>query len=63
MTVIIEKFKTDRKCRFLWIKYINGVNLKYHCQRCLLGKTSKKINNTTKELENVELDELDSRYY
>lgn len=63
MTIIIEKFKTDRKWRFLWLQYINGVNLKYHCQRCLLGKTSKKINADTKELENVELDELDSRYY
>ena len=63
MTIIIEKFKTDRKWRFLWLQYINGVNLKYHCQRCLLGKTSKKINNELKEAENIKLDELDSRYY
>ena len=63
MTIVIEKFKTDRKWRYLWLQYINGVNLKYHCQRCLLGKTSKKITNELKEAENIELDELNSRYY
>lgn len=63
MTVMIEKFKTDKKWRYLWLQYINGVNLKYHCQRCLLGKTSKKITNELKEAENIELDELNSRYY
>ena len=45
MTIVIEKFETDRKWRFLWLQYINGVNLKQHCQKCLLGKTSKKITN------------------
>ena len=56
MTIKIEKFKTNRKWRYLWL-------LKYHCQRCLLGKTSKKITNELKEAENIELDELNSRYY
>lgn len=37
--------------------------LKYHCQRCLLGKTSKKINNALKEAENIVPDEFESRYY
>ncbi|MEE1150662.1 MAG: hypothetical protein UH242_06885, partial [Methanobrevibacter sp.] len=63
MTIVIEKFETDRKWRFLWLQYINGVNLKQHCQKCLLGKTSKKITNDLKEAENIALDELDSRYY
>ena len=63
MTIVIEKFKTDRKWRYLWLQYINGVNLKHHCQKCLLGKTSKKIDNGLKEAENIVLDELDSRYY
>ena len=63
MTVIIEKFTSDRKWRYLWLQYINGVNLKQHCQACLIGKTSKKIGNDTFEAENVILDELDSRYY
>ncbi len=63
MVVTIEKFKTNRKWRFLWLQYINGVNLSHHCQRCLLGKTSKKIKTDTKSAENVILDELDSRYY
>ncbi len=63
MTIVIEKFETDRKWRYLWLQYINGVNLKYHCQQCLLGKTSKKINPELKEAENIMLDELDSRYY
>ena len=63
MTIVIEKFKTDRKWKYLWLQYINGVNLKHHCQKCLLGKTSKKIDNGLKEAENIVLDELDSRYY
>lgn len=63
MVVTIEKFDSDRKWRFLWLQYINGVNLKHHCQRCLLGKTSKKIGNDTMHAEDIVLDELDSRYY
>ena len=51
MTVIIENFKTDRKWRYLWLQYINGVNLAHHCKMCLLGKTSKKSQTRRKNLK------------
>ena len=32
---------------FFWARYVNGFNRKVHCQKCLIGKTSEKINTRT----------------
>jgi hypothetical protein len=29
---------------FFWARYVNGFNRKVHCQKCLIGKTSQKVN-------------------
>lgn len=34
---------TVRRYKYLWLKYVEGVNLEEHCQKALLGLTSRKI--------------------
>lgn len=63
MTVEIEKMKVKGKWFSIWLMYVTGVNLKYHCKPCLRGLSSKKVNKETKKLENVKLDEGEADYY
>ena len=32
---------------FFWARYVNGFNRKTHCQKCLIGKTSEKVNSVS----------------
>ena len=36
--------------RYLWLKYVSGVNLSVHCARCLLGEYDPRISARVKEL-------------
>ena len=63
MTIIIEDMAVDKPWSFIWLMYVNDVNLKRHCKSCLIGYTSKKIDNKTRHEENVPLDESEAEYY
>lgn len=63
MTVIIEDITVDKPWSFIWLMYVNDVNLKKHCKPCLKGYSSKKINKKTRHEENVALDESEAKYY
>ena len=63
MTVIIEDMAVDKPWSFVWLMYVNDVNLKKHCKPCLIGYTSQKINKRTRHEKNVALDESEAEYY
>jgi hypothetical protein len=53
---------------FLWLKYVEGVDLGQHCQKCLLGPTSKRVGTRwikrgTCEFKNVPLNESPANIY
>ncbi len=48
--------------RYLWLKYVTGVNLNIHCAGGLKGKYSTEISNKTKSAEMV-LDEHEAKAY
>lgn len=62
--VIINRMKVESKFMYLWLKYVNGVDLKVHCAKSLLGEYSKKISTSTKEIdEPIELNEAECKAY
>ena len=55
-----------RKWKWLWLMYVNGVDLNYHCQQCLLGVKSRKMRDVLRfgDGENIRLNESkNAKYY
>ena len=63
MTTIIEEISVETPWSFIWLMYVNDVDLSKHCKPCLKGYTSKKIGKWTRHEENVCLDESEAKYY
>ena len=63
ITTIIEEITVENQWSFIWLMYVNGINLEKHCKPCLKGYTSKKITKWTRHEENVCLDESEAKYY
>lgn len=63
MFPVIEKIEVKARFRFLWLKYVDSVDLNQHCAKCLLGEFSKKISNQITLQENIALDEVIPKYY
>lgn len=61
--ITIKEIKVTGKFKYLWLKYINGIDLSNHCAKCLLGTYSKKIGNTMNEASDLVLDESDAIVY
>lgn len=61
--ITIKKVNVTGKFKYLWLKYINGIDLTNHCAKCLLGTYSKKISNTTAEAAEITLDESGAIVY
>lgn len=51
------------KFRYLWLKYVTGVNLNVHCARCLNGEYSNLIDKEKQLTEKVELSEFPARIF
>ncbi|WP_316521237.1 hypothetical protein [Kitasatospora brasiliensis] len=47
----------ERRYRYLWLKYVTGIDLSRHCAVALHGRYSRHIDETTREAT-VELDEF-----
>ena len=60
---IIEEIDVKNQWSFIWLMYVNDVDLSKHCKPCLKGYTSKKITKWTRHEENVCLDESEAKYY
>lgn len=63
ITTIIEEITVDNEWSFIWLMYVDDVDLSKHCKPCLKGYTSKKIGKWTRHEENVCLDESEAKYY
>ncbi len=63
ITTIIEEITVENQWSFIWLMYVNGIDLEKHCKPCLMGFTSKKIGKWTKHERNVPLDESKAKYY
>ena len=60
---IIEEIDINSQWSFIWLMYVNDVDLSKHCKPCLKGYTSKKITKWTRHEENLCLDESEAKYY
>lgn len=58
-TIVVEKIKVSSSFKYLWLKYVNNVNLDVHCAKSLIGEYSKKITTKQGEFYNIALDESD----
>lgn len=62
--VKITEMQVTGKFRYLWLKYVNGVNLKVHCARSLLGVYSTKISAQMQSIKKpIVLDEDESEIF
>ena len=63
MVCTIKEFKTEKNWSFIWLQYVQDVNLEKHCKPCLIGHTSQKIGKYAKHRKNIQLDEAPAKYY
>ena len=61
----IDIVSQEKKWKWLWLMYVKGVDLNYHCQQCLLGTKSMKIRDVLKKGwgENIRLNETTNTNY
>lgn len=55
----ITKLNIKGNYRYLWLKYVNGINLNTHCAKSLLGDYSKLIKSSIKEYNDIVLNEYE----
>lgn len=61
--IIIKKLEVNKPFQYLWLKYVNDTNLKVHCARCLIGKYDNRINPNITLIEDMPLNQSESKYY
>lgn len=61
--VKIKELKVESPFRYLWLKYITGVNLSVHCAGCFKGVYSQKINPKITSVQNAELNECETNIF
>ena len=59
--ITIKNIEITKPFRYLWLKYINGVNLDVHCANSLLGFYSKKIDKKIGIYSDITLDEFEPK--
>ena len=59
----IKSIEVNGRFKYLWLKYVTGVNLSVHCARCLNGSYSKKISPAIKKENNILLNEHEAIVY
>lgn len=63
MQPTILHIEQNKLFKYLWLKYVTGVNLDVHCARCLEGWYSQKISPSLGSKEMLRLDEHEGRYF
>jgi hypothetical protein len=61
--VLIKKLNLKDNYRYLWLKYVTGVNTTHHCAKGLIGEYSKRIHKDIKGYVNEPLDEQEGKVY
>ena len=41
--VVIKNLELKERYRYVWLKYVTGVNLKEHCAKCLIGRYDNRV--------------------
>lgn len=63
MQPTITTFEVKAPFKYLWMKYVTGVNLNVHCARCLEGTYSKRLDNKGPIALPLPLDEVEAKYF
>ena len=63
MSVAIENLKINGKFKYLWLKYVTGVNLDVHCAKCLLGQYSTAVKKDADFTPEIVLDEFPAEIF
>jgi hypothetical protein len=62
--VIIEEIRVEAPFRYLWLKYVSGVDLSVHCADCLLGDYSELVSPSLGlEAHDLTLDEYEGEIF
>lgn len=61
--VTIREIKVHGRFKYLWLKYVTGVDLSVHCARCLKGAYSNKVGTKVTEGKDIPLDEAEAKAY
>lgn len=56
--IVFREITVGMPFRYLWLKYVTGINLSVHCARCLKGEYSGKINPNMGIARDIVLDEF-----
>jgi len=56
----IKSIIVSSPMRYLWLKYVTGVDLSQHCAKCLQGAFSKRIKSSISQAQDIELNEADA---
>lgn len=59
----LKNFQIHENFKYLWLKYVTGVNLDVHCARCLVGEYSTAVKKDVPEIESIKLDEFKARIF
>ncbi len=63
MNPTILELEVTGRFRYLWLKYVTGVNLNVHCGRSLLGKYSELVSADLTMYDRFDLDEHEAKYF
>lgn len=63
MQPTILHIEQNRLFKYLWLKYVTGVNLNVHCARCLEGFYSKEVSPNLGVKKHISLDEHEASYF
>ncbi|MBN8545798.1 MAG: hypothetical protein J0L60_06660 [Ignavibacteria bacterium] len=63
MQPTILELEITGKFRYLWLKYVRGVNLNVHCGRCLTGDYSTIVASDITIYDPFDLNEFPAKYY
>ncbi len=59
----ITSLQTSSQFRYLWLKYVTGIDLEQHCAKCLLGNYSKHVGVTVESPLELTLDEYPAQAF
>ncbi len=59
----LHDLKITGSFRYLWLKYVTGVDLEVHCAKCLVGEYSTAVKKDVGETELIELDEFPAKIF
>lgn len=59
--VVLDYVHLKQEYKYLWLRYINGVDLTQHCARTFIGRYDERFHGFLSDIRNVELQE--ARWY